>query len=68
MKRLHNAEVLAERDQCSVTQVALRYVFSNAMNVFAVASTTNPARLKQNIQATLTPFSEEDVKYLENDT
>lgn len=67
MKRLHNAEVLAERDKCSVTQVAMRYVFSHPMNVFAVASTTNPGRLKQNIQATLTPFSAEDVKYLEND-
>ena len=68
MKRLHNAEVLAERDNCSVTQVAIRYVYSSSMNVFAVASTTNPARLKQNIQATLTPFSEEDVKFLEKDT
>lgn len=67
MKRLHNAEVLAERDKCSVTQVAMRYVFSHPMNVFAIASTTNPGRLPQNIQATLTPFSEEDVKFLEND-
>ena len=67
MKRLHNAEAIAERDQCSVTQVAMRYVFSNRMNVFAIASTTNPARLKQNIQATLTPFNDEDVNALEND-
>ena len=67
MKRLHNAEVIAERDKCSVTQVAMRYVFSNQMNVFAIASTTNPSRLKQNIQATLTPFNADDVKFLEND-
>lgn len=67
MKRLHNAEVIAERDHCSVTQVAMRYVFSNKMNVFAIASTTNPRRLKQNVQATLTPFNTEDVKFLEND-
>ena len=67
MKRLHNAEVIAERDKCSVTQVAMRYVFSNQMNVFAIASTTNPGRLKQNIQATLTPFNADDVKFLEND-
>jgi aryl-alcohol dehydrogenase-like predicted oxidoreductase len=68
MKRLHNAEVLAERDKCSVTQVAMRYVFSHPMNTFAIASTTNPDRLPQNIQAALTPFNAEDVKFLENDT
>lgn len=68
MKRLRNAERIAERDSCSVTQVAMRYVFSHPMNVFAVASTTNPARLKQNLQAALTPFDTEDVKALENDS
>lgn len=67
MKRLRNAEVLAERDKCSVAQVAMRYVFSHPMNTFAIASTTNPGRLPQNIQAALTPFSAEDVKFLEND-
>ncbi len=45
----------------------MRYVFSNQMNVFAIASTTNPGRLKQNIQATLTPFNADDVKFLETE-
>ena len=67
MRRLRNAEELAERDGCSVTQVALRYVFSNPMNIFAIASTTDPARLSENIQAALTPFSAEDVRFLESD-
>lgn len=67
MRRLRNAEEIAGRDGCSVTQVALRYVFSNPMNTFAIASTTNPARLSQNIQAALTPFNAEDVRYLESD-
>ena len=67
MRRLRNAEEIARRDGCSVTQVALRYVFSSPMNTFAIASTTNPARLSENIQAALTPFNAEDVRYLESD-
>ena len=45
----------------------MRYVFSKQLNIFAVVSTTNPARLKQNSEATLLPFGEEDVNTLEND-
>lgn len=67
MKRLHNAEAIAERDHCSVPQVAMRYVFSSPMNVFAVVSTTDPARMKQNIEAAHMPFNDEDVDALEND-
>lgn len=68
MKRLHHAEILAERDGCSVAEIAMRYVFSSKMNVFAVVSTTNPSRLRQNIQASRTALTEEDIRFLENDT
>ena len=67
MRRLRNAEELDKRDGCSMTQVALRYVFSTPMNFFAIASTTNPNRFSENIQTALTPFSAEDVRYLESD-
>ena len=67
MKRLHNAEVLAKRDGCSVAEVAMRYVFSSPMNLFAIASTTKPSRLSGIISATHAPFPPEDVTYLENE-
>lgn len=67
MKRLHNAEVLAKRDGCSVAEIAMRYVFSSPMNLFAIASTTKPSRLSGIISAAHAPFSPEDVAYLENE-
>ena len=67
MKRLHNAEVIAKRDGCSVAEVAMRYVFSSPMNLFAIASTTKSSRLSDIISAAHTPFSPEDVAYLENE-
>jgi aryl-alcohol dehydrogenase-like predicted oxidoreductase len=67
MKRLHNAEVLAKRDGCSVAEIAMRYVFSSPMNLFAIASTTRPSRLSGIISAAHAPFSPEDVAYLENE-
>lgn len=68
MERLRRAEKLAERDKCSVSQTAMRYVFSSPMNIFAVVSTTSPDRLRQNIAASLFPFSAEDVGFLECET
>lgn len=67
MNRLRSAEILAKRDGCSVAQIAMRYVFSSNMNLFAVVSTTNPSRLRENIQASLTPLTGEDVRFLENE-
>lgn len=65
MTRLARAEELAARDQMSVSQIAMRYIFSNEMNVFAVVSTTNPNRMRDNIAAANAPLSAEDVAYLE---
>ena len=65
MTRLARAEELAARDQMSVSQIAMRYIFSNEMNVFAVVSTTNPNRMRDNIAAANALLSAEDVAYLE---
>lgn len=65
MTRLARAEELAARDNMSVSQIAMRYIFSNEMNVFAVVSTTNPNRMRENIAAANALLSAEDVAYLE---
>ncbi len=65
MRRLQRAEVLAERDGISVSEVAMRYFFSSTMNVYAVVSTTSPERLQMNIRAAASPLSDADVQFLE---
>lgn len=67
MRRLRNAEILAEKYHCSVTDIALRYLFGSGMNVFAVMSTTNPKRLPSNVSAANHPLSREDIDFLEHD-
>lgn len=65
MDRLARAEKLAERDGCSVPEIAMRYVFGSDMNVFAVVSTSSPERLQMNLRAAANPLSAGDVAYLE---
>lgn len=66
MRRLQNAEKLAEKYGTSVTDIALRYIFGSEMNVFAVMSTTDPTRLPDNVSAADHPLDREDIAFLEN--
>ena len=65
MERLERCQILAEKRSCSVAQVAMRYIFSHSMNVFAVVSTTSPDRMKLNIEAAKLRLSEKEVIFLE---
>lgn len=65
MERLARAEKLAKRDQMTVTQIAMRYVFAGSMNVFGIVSTTNPSRLGENVAAACVPLNAADAAYLE---
>lgn len=65
MQRLQRAEKLAERYGISVSEIAMRYIFSSTMNVFAVVSTASPERLRMNVRAAAAPLSDEDVRLLE---
>lgn len=65
MARLARAEVLAARERCTVAEIAVRYLFSSGMNLFAVLSTGSAARMRENIAASLCPLDAEDVRYLE---
>lgn len=68
MRRLHHAEEISQRDGCTVSQVALRYLFASEMNVFALVSISRPCRLVENIAASLAPLSSADASFLERDT
>ena len=65
MKRLERCEKLAQKKGCSVSDIAMRYVFGSDMKVCALVSTSNPKRLRQNIRASLLPLTEEEISYLE---
>ena len=58
-------DVLAARDNVSVPEIAMRYIFGSPMNVYAVVSTTSAERLQMNIRAAEQPLSPEDCLWLE---
>lgn len=65
IERLKRAEEIAEREHCHVSEIAMRYVFSNDMNMFAIVSTEKPHRMESNIAAALSPLDEADIAFLE---
>jgi aryl-alcohol dehydrogenase-like predicted oxidoreductase len=65
MERLKRAEELAEKKGCSVAEIAMRYVFSTEMKVFAVVSTTKPERMAESIRAAANPLTESERDALE---
>ena len=67
MLRLRRAEQLAEKYGLSVPEIAMRYIFSGPMNVFAVVSSASPDRIRMNLRAAASPLSQEDAAFLEAD-
>jgi aryl-alcohol dehydrogenase-like predicted oxidoreductase len=65
MERLRRAEILAEREGVTVAEIAMRYVFSSEMNLYAVVSTASIDRLRMNLRASCTPLAPGDVAFLE---
>lgn len=66
MERLARAEKLAEEKGCSVSQIAMRYIFSSPMNVYAIVSTKDSARMAENIAAARHPLTPEEAEWLEH--
>ncbi len=67
MARLQKAETLAEQYGVTVAEIAMRYVFSSRMNMFAVVSTNRPERMDSSIRAAGLPLKETEVRMLEAD-
>lgn len=67
MERLRRAEVLADKYGSSVAEIAMRYIFSSGMNVYAVVSSKKTSRIKGNLKSAENPLSPEDVAYLEEE-
>lgn len=67
LARLRRAEELAKRKGVSVAEIAMSYVFSGRMEVYAIVSTTRPERLDGNIRAAASPLTGEEAAWLEGD-
>ena len=65
MERLRRAEKLAEKYSVTVPEIAMRYIFSSGMNLFAVVSTASRERLRMNLRAAEHPLSQKETEYLE---
>lgn len=66
MNRLVKAEELAKKYECKVSDIAIRYIYSNDMNIYAIMSSTNPKRLINNIKSSKILLNKEEVDYLES--
>ena len=64
-RRLARCEEMAEKKGCAVSQIAMAWIFHQPVNTFAVVSTHDPARMKQNVQALSLPLTREEAEYLD---
>ena len=65
MERLARSETLAAQQKCSVSDIAMRYIFGSDMKVCALVSTGSAKRMRQNIRAACKPLTPEEISYLE---
>ena len=63
-ERLQRCEELARVKNCTVSQLALAWLFRQELNVFAIVSSTSMERMKDNIKALELDLSEEELRYL----
>ncbi len=63
-ERLKRCEELAQAKNATVSQIALSWMFHQKMNMFAVISTSNPNRMKENIKAFDIELTEKECDYL----
>lgn len=63
--RLRRAEELAGKKGCTVSEIAMRWVFSEGLNIFAVVSASSRERILGNIAALSLPMTAKEAEYLD---
>ena len=63
-ERLARCEKLAKQKNCSVSQIALAWIFNQGLNVFAVCAMSSPKRMAENNAALSIALSPEECRYL----
>lgn len=64
-ERLRRCEELAAEKGCSVSQIAMAWIFGQELNTFAVVSTSNPERMQENIAAMELELTADELNYLD---
>lgn len=64
-KRLERAQTLADEKGLTVTQVAMAYVFSVPLNIFALVGCATPDEFRANLAASEIKLTPEEVAWLE---
>lgn len=64
-ERLRRCEELAQEKGCSVSQIAMAWLFSQEIDTFAVVSTSKPQRMQENIAAMEMSLTNEELLYLD---
>ncbi len=64
-ERLRRCEVLAGLKNVSVPQIAMRWIFGQDLNVFAVVSSSRPERIRENLQALSLEMTPAELDYLD---
>lgn len=67
-ERLARCEKLAEQKGCSVTQLALAWIFKQGLNVFAVCAMSSPVRIKENTSGLFIDLTPEECRWLNLET
>ena len=62
--RLARCEELAEKKGCTVAQIAVAWMFTQGLNVYAIASTTKVKRIPENLKALCVDITEEEGEWL----
>lgn len=60
LRKLSIVEEIAKRNQCTVSQLALRYVLEQGFSTFSVVSMSNPARIPENVECLNISLAKED--------
>ena len=63
-ERLARCEELAQKKGCTVSQIALAWMFRQNLNMYVLVSTTRAFRLEENLRAFTVNLSEEENRYL----
>lgn len=63
-RRLERCEELAEKKGCTVAELAMGWMFTQGINVYAVATTTNISRIPNNLKGLYVEISDEEAAYL----
>lgn len=64
-ERLRRCEILARKKSVTVAQIAMRWIFEQGLNAYAVVSANHGNRIKENVAALSIPMTAEEGDYLD---